>query len=55
MVNNRLVAVFNVKGEHRALLDLYAVDSSFYDNGAEPVILPLKEWLAGWEPPNFHF
>lgn len=35
--------------------DLYAVDSSFYDNGAEPVILPLKEWLAGWEPPNFHF
>jgi len=35
--------------------DLWAVDTSFYDNGEEPVIMPLKEWLAGWEPPNFSF
>jgi hypothetical protein len=35
--------------------DRWAVDSSFFDNGQEPVILPLKEWLAGWEPPNFQF
>ena len=35
--------------------ELWAVDSSFYDNGKEPVILPLKEWLSGWEPPNFSF
>jgi hypothetical protein len=35
--------------------ELWAVDSSFYDNGREPVILPLKEWLTGWEPPNFSF
>lgn len=35
--------------------ELWAVDSSFYDNGREPVIMPLKEWLAGWEPPDFHF
>ena len=35
--------------------DLWAVDSSFFDNGEEPVLMPLKEWLAGWEPPNFKF
>ncbi len=35
--------------------ELWAVDSSFFDNGKEPVLLPLKEWLAGWEPPNFSF
>ena len=35
--------------------DLWAVDSSFFDNGEEPVLMPLKEWLDGWEPPNFHF
>jgi hypothetical protein len=35
--------------------ELWAVDSSFFDNGQEPVIMPLKEWLAGWEPPNFQF
>jgi len=33
----------------------WAVDSSFFDNGQEPVILPLKEWLDGWEPPDFQF
>ncbi len=35
--------------------DLWAVDSSFFDNGEEPVLMPLKEWLDGWEPPNFQF
>lgn len=35
--------------------DLWAIDSSFFDNGEEPVTIPLKEWLAGWEPPNFKF
>jgi len=35
--------------------ELWAVDSSFYDNGKEPTIMPLKDWLAGWEPPNFSF
>jgi hypothetical protein len=35
--------------------DRWAVDSSFFDNGHEPVILPLKEWLSGWEPPDFQF
>lgn len=35
--------------------DLWAVDSSFFDNGEEPVLMPLKEWLDGWEPPDFHF
>ncbi len=33
----------------------WAVDSSFFDNGREPVIMPLREWLVGWEPPNFQF
>ncbi len=35
--------------------ELWAVDSSFFDNGHEPVIMPLKEWLTGWEPPDFSF
>lgn len=35
--------------------ELWAVDSSFFDNGQEPIIMPLKEWLTGWEPPNFQF
>lgn len=35
--------------------DLWAVDSSFFDNGVEAVTMPLKEWLDGWEPPNFQF
>lgn len=35
--------------------ELWAVDSSFFDNGKEPVIIPLNDWLAGWEPPNFQF
>jgi hypothetical protein len=28
----------------------YAVDSWFFDNGVEPVIIPLKLWRAGWRP-----
>lgn len=31
--------------------DEYAVDSWFFDNGAEPVIIPLAQWLTGWNPP----
>ena len=30
----------------------YAVDSWFFDNGAEPVIIPLKQWRDGWNPPT---
>ncbi|MFP4313636.1 MAG: hypothetical protein ACLFR0_04840 [Alphaproteobacteria bacterium] len=29
---------------------LYAVDSWFHNNGAEPEILPLEKWKAGWKP-----
>lgn len=29
----------------------YAVDSWFFDNGAEPVIIPLEQWRDGWNPP----
>ncbi len=29
----------------------YAVDSWFFDNGVEPVIIPLKLWRDGWNPP----
>ena len=32
--------------------DRYAVDSWFYDNGKPPVIIPLKIWRSGWEPPD---
>ncbi len=28
----------------------FAVDSWFYDNGAPPVIVPFKEWKAGFRP-----
>lgn len=28
----------------------FAVDSWFYDNGAPPVIVPFKEWKAGYRP-----
>lgn len=28
----------------------YAVDSWFYDNGIEPVIVPLEDWRKGWKP-----
>jgi hypothetical protein len=31
--------------------DEYAVDSWFFDNGAEPVVIPLAQWLTGWNPP----
>ena len=31
--------------------DEYAVDSWFFDNGVEPVIIPLKLWRDGWRPP----
>ena len=31
--------------------DEYAVDSWFFDNGAEPVIIPLEQWRDGWNPP----
>jgi len=31
---------------------LYAVDSWFYENGRQPVIMPLSEWKVGWEPDN---
>ncbi len=29
---------------------IWAVDSWFYDNGVEPVILPISEWSDGWRP-----
>lgn len=29
----------------------YAVDSWFFDNGVEPVVIPLKQWRDGWKPP----
>ncbi len=28
----------------------FAVDSWFFDNGREPSIVPVEEWLAGWRP-----
>ena len=28
----------------------YAVDSWFFDNGAEPVVIPLEQWRDGWNP-----
>jgi len=31
---------------------LFAVDSWFLDNGAEPFILPLAMWTQGWKPPE---
>ena len=30
----------------------YAVDSWFHANGQPPEIVPLSEWLSGWEPPG---
>lgn len=29
----------------------YVVDSWFFDNGVEPVIIPIKQWRDGWNPP----
>ncbi|MCB9991976.1 MAG: hypothetical protein H6867_11520 [Rhodospirillales bacterium] len=28
----------------------YVVDSWFYENGREPVIVPVEQWLSGWRP-----
>ena len=28
----------------------YAVDSWFFDNGKEPAIVPVEQWLDGWRP-----
>lgn len=28
----------------------YVVDSFYFDNGHTPVIIPAKDWLAGWKP-----
>jgi hypothetical protein len=28
----------------------WAVDSWFYDNGVEPVIIPISQWSDGWRP-----
>ena len=28
----------------------YTVDSWFYDNGEDAVVVPLEQWLAGWWP-----
>ncbi len=28
----------------------WAVDSWFYDNGVEPVIIPISQWSDGWKP-----
>jgi len=30
--------------------EIWAVDSWFHDNGAEPEIVPLGEWKDGWKP-----
>lgn len=30
----------------------WAIDSWFFANGAEPVVVPLKKWKAGWSPPE---
>lgn len=30
--------------------NLYAVDSWFFENGEEPAIVSLQEWLGGWKP-----
>ncbi|MBI3575587.1 MAG: hypothetical protein HY083_08050 [Gammaproteobacteria bacterium] len=35
-----------------AVAEEYAVDSWFFDNGVEPVIIPLKLWRDGWNPPT---
>ncbi len=31
--------------------DEYVVDSWFFDNGVEPVVIPLKQWRTDWNPP----
>lgn len=28
----------------------YVVDSWFFDNGEQPVIVPVEQWLIGWRP-----
>ncbi|HXF67919.1 MAG TPA: hypothetical protein VNK67_14630 [Burkholderiales bacterium] len=32
--------------------ELWAVDSFYFENGQPPVIVPLKQWRAGWRPPK---
>ncbi len=34
----------------KATDEKYAVDSWFFDNGVEPVIVPLQQWRDGWNP-----
>ncbi len=29
---------------------IWAVDSWFFDNGVEPVVLPISQWSDGWSP-----
>ncbi len=29
----------------------YAVDSWFFDNGVDAVVVPLRQWRDGWSPP----
>ncbi|WP_412053297.1 hypothetical protein [Pokkaliibacter plantistimulans] len=42
--HNTAVMVENESGQE------YAVDSWFFANGVEPVIVPLAEWRAGYDP-----
>ncbi len=30
----------------------WAIDSWFFANGVEPVVVPLEKWKAGWSPPK---
>lgn len=30
----------------------YAVDSWFFDNGADAAVIPLPQWREGWSPPE---
>lgn len=30
----------------------YAVDSWFFDNGVDAVVIPLQQWRDGWSPPE---
>ncbi len=35
---------------HTGTQKKYAVDSWFLDNGQPPFVIPLKDWMNGWEP-----
>ena len=39
-------ATVTERGSGRA----YGIDSWFYDNGEDAVVVPLDQWLAGWSP-----